>query len=330
MLKTCSKCGKSKPVTEFYARKNRKSGLQSHCSECVLRYRRARTAQWSRSKRKACPDCGTIVSNNGTRCKSCAIKFWQRNKFQPILIPCKTCGESFKARPERKNPQFCSRQCQCNYGKIPCPVCNKLFKPDRDSRSKTNTCSRECRGILRRKKVKVLCRNCGKSFDRCPSKIKSEDTFCSQQCKQTFWRGDNHASYVSLECVCATCGKHFVRNYSKIKSKDTFCSRQCSSLSQVIPGTSEYRGPNWKEQRRKARKRDDYTCQGCGIHQKQYGKALDVHHIVPFRDFGVDNYLQANHLENLVSLCKTCHMLTERGNRTLDELRIQLLCQAQG
>ena len=33
-MKTCSKCGESKPLTEYYARKDRPDGLQSHCKAC--------------------------------------------------------------------------------------------------------------------------------------------------------------------------------------------------------------------------------------------------------------------------------------------------------
>jgi len=38
---------------------------------------------------------------------------------------------------------------------------------------------------------------------------------------------------------------------------------------------------------------------------------LDVHHIVPFREFGLENYKKANRLENLISLCHSCHLKSE-------------------
>jgi len=72
-------------------------------------------------------------------------------------------------------------------------------------------------------------------------------------------------------------------------------------------------GTHWNEQRRKARKRDDYTCQGCGIteaeQQENYGCQLEVHHIKPARYF--DDYETANALSNLVSLCTDCHQRYE-------------------
>jgi 5-methylcytosine-specific restriction endonuclease McrA len=49
-------------------------------------------------------------------------------------------------------------------------------------------------------------------------------------------------------------------------------------------GYEPYYGPNWKEQRRKALKRDRNTCQECGATETD--KEHDVHHIIPFRKFG--------------------------------------------
>jgi DEAD/DEAH box helicase domain-containing protein len=75
------------------------------------------------------------------------------------------------------------------------------------------------------------------------------------------------------------------------------------------------RGPNWEAQRRRARARDGYRCHHCGVPERP-NRAHDVHHIEPFRTFGYtrgenDRYLQANRLENLVTLCRSCHRRVE-------------------
>lgn len=71
-------------------------------------------------------------------------------------------------------------------------------------------------------------------------------------------------------------------------------------------GDIEYYGADWKKQRRKARERDHYTCQDCGITEDEYGRELSVHHIIPFRQF--ENYQEANRLDNLITLCESpCH-----------------------
>ena len=79
-------------------------------------------------------------------------------------------------------------------------------------------------------------------------------------------------------------------------------------------------GPNWAAQRQAALARDEQRCQMCGATQN-----LHVHHIRPFREFGYEPgrnefYRQANVLENLVTLCASCHRRAEEGQRTRSAL----------
>jgi DEAD/DEAH box helicase domain-containing protein len=76
------------------------------------------------------------------------------------------------------------------------------------------------------------------------------------------------------------------------------------------------RGPNWDAQRQLARQRDGYQCVHCGASERP-GHSHDVHHLIPFREFGWvpgvnETYLDANRLVNLVTLCPRCHQLAER------------------
>jgi DEAD/DEAH box helicase domain-containing protein len=75
------------------------------------------------------------------------------------------------------------------------------------------------------------------------------------------------------------------------------------------------RGPNWDEQRARARARDGHQCRNCGAPERP-NRAHDVHHVQPFRTFGYvrgqnEHYLEANRLENLVTLCTSCHRRVE-------------------
>jgi DEAD/DEAH box helicase domain-containing protein len=79
-------------------------------------------------------------------------------------------------------------------------------------------------------------------------------------------------------------------------------------------------GPNWQEQRQRVRARDHYRCTQCGTHEPP-GRQHDVHHLIPFRTFGYvagfnEKYREANRLENLVLVCRTCHRRLESGVRT--------------
>lgn len=66
-------------------------------------------------------------------------------------------------------------------------------------------------------------------------------------------------------------------------------------------------GANWQIQRSRALERDQYTCQVCGKSGDRI--PLHVHHRSPFRNFS--SYLAANNLNNLVTLCASCHLKAE-------------------
>lgn len=55
---------------------------------------------------------------------------------------------------------------------------------------------------------------------------------------------------------------------------------------------------------RAAKARDQYTCQSCGKTSKDFwgfSRAIHAHHIIPLSLGG------ANDLDNIVTLCQTCH-----------------------
>ncbi len=85
---------------------------------------------------------------------------------------------------------------------------------------------------------------------------------------------------------------------------------------QVLHLPTHY-GPDWPAQRAAALARDGYRCRHCGA-PAQEGRPLEVHHRVPFAVFGYipgknDFYRLANRLENLITLCPTCHRQVERA-----------------
>ncbi len=81
-------------------------------------------------------------------------------------------------------------------------------------------------------------------------------------------------------------------------------------------------GPSWPPARKTAISRDQHLCRQCGAAERE-GRSHDVHHIRPFRDFGYipgENHAdrQANHIDNLITLCPACHHRAEsaRGARS--------------
>ncbi len=85
-------------------------------------------------------------------------------------------------------------------------------------------------------------------------------------------------------------------------------------------------GPDWPKIRDRTRARDQYQCQVCGAVEN--GRQHDVHHKTPFRAFfrspespvqsqeTLQSALQqANRMENLTTLCPTCHKKVEQNVR---------------
>lgn len=81
-------------------------------------------------------------------------------------------------------------------------------------------------------------------------------------------------------------------------------------------------GPSWPAARSAVRQRDGFRCRQCNAPEKS-GRAHDVHHLRPFREFGYvagENQYDrlANEPDNLITLCAACHHRTEsaRGTRS--------------
>lgn len=68
-------------------------------------------------------------------------------------------------------------------------------------------------------------------------------------------------------------------------------------------------GAGWKRIKAEVRARDE-VCRECGKAPAENGRALDVHHVAPFR-FTADNSL-----DNLVALCRSCHMRADDHGRS--------------
>ena len=87
--------------------------------------------------------------------------------------------------------------------------------------------------------------------------------------------------------------------------------------SHWLGGIDYRRGSGWDEARKLTRARDGYKCVKCGITESEIGREMDVHHIVPYKYFNNDS--EANNLENLLSLCRSCHVIEDRAYERLEK-----------
>lgn len=165
-----------------------------------------------------------------------------------------------------------------------------------------------------------VCAWCGKSFHEPPSRAKGKykHDFCSVKCYSE-WKKKK------IQVKCEHCGKIVKRTPNYLETyRHVFCSKRCMGLAwggERNPtwkgGYEPYYGPNWYKQRRKALERDNHICQLCDAPEN--GREHNVHHIVPFREFGRERYEEANRLENLITLCDHHHAKVENGEVELSK-----------
>lgn len=172
-------------------------------------------------------------------------------------------------------------------------------------------------------RIEIDCNNCGDTVEKLRSRAeKNEYNFCSGACYNQWRRNhpEEHPLYSRIEVDCETCGESLRRKQYRVnQGQRHFCSKDCLGDFRAQQtgeeahawngGYSIYYGQNWPEKRQEALQRDNHRCQACGIsneaHLEEYAQSLEVHHITPLREF--EQAEDANTLDNLVTLCKSCH-----------------------
>lgn len=125
---------------------------------------------------------------------------------------------------------------------------------------------------------------------------------------------------------CRYCGqkKSVLPSQEDNKERGFYCNLNCYGrwLSENIIGSNHHQweggpidyGQSWWSIRRAARERDNYECQICGQSKDELGRNPDVHHLTPVRKF--DNVEEAHTMDNVVTLCRSCHRHVEVGEIT--------------
>ncbi|MFK9119558.1 HNH endonuclease [Peribacillus frigoritolerans] len=320
-MKKCSYC-----LCKFKGNSN----SQKFCSkDCQIKKQKDRKNK--PIKTSNCSQCKELYITNSDRKKYCSENCRKKAKARRIAKPlitkkCKFCEGSFGVEGKSRNSVFCSEECRKQRWRYKlvekkCPVCLSLFTTDK----RITTCSRECSIIYFDTRVQLECIICGVSFK--VSKSRTERATPTQCCSEKCYR-ESRRTGKSANCHCDLCGEGFYKAPSlQKKHKNNFCSHECMgkyySKQGLFAGENsptyigsfdrhkKYYGATWHSQRRKARQRDNFTCQTCGITEKNYGQELSIHHKIPFIAFETSE--EANELKNLISLCEPCHRIEHSG-----------------
>ncbi len=202
-----------------------------------------------------------------------------------------------------------------------CQHCGRNYQPHRRDQ---RCCSKECITALSNDERGERYGNAIKKCERCGAEFKTTDwysakhkRFCSASCSSSHaWETATHARSVEkIERKCCVCGKEMLINPSKSDTQIT-CSVECRSTWQRESGlfsgenSGVWKGGAAKWWKQKARERDDFTCQICGL--RDTGHRTHAHHVVPVDAGG------SNDLSNLITLCNRCHK--EKEHTMLMEL----------
>jgi 5-methylcytosine-specific restriction endonuclease McrA len=158
-----------------------------------------------------------------------------------------------------------------------------------------------------------ICPVCNTEFQE----INNQQVYCSHVCKNTalLKRKNEKKSQKRLEQwnqqdhmrICPVCNQEFILRQKHVTQ--IYCSKQCRQKAERIFGSKQQTDLDYKDQIRfggnkyNVLKRDEYECQICG-NQKQ----LVIHHI----DGSGQSDDVNNDIDNLVTLCRKCHINIHR------------------
>jgi len=258
-------------------------------------------------------------------------------------VECPTCGRDDFASQRGMKWHHSVKHDESIVGDlVECECCGKEFRAKEYRKENVDvlTCSNECKGKMLsenyngdnhwswKNRVKRKCSTCGKVIELRPSRVKnSKNYYCDINCKRQGGAhrstGENHPRWKEDSHITVNCDQCNGEFETVAYNPRRFCSSKCESKwrsesqkgennNRWIDNTLDYYGPNWCPQRRKARKRDHYSCQVCGRDERQLGKIPSCHHVTKLRHYrdkydAPEWYERGNRLDNLILLCEEHH-----------------------
>lgn len=176
-----------------------------------------------------------------------------------------------------------------NYETIDCLNCNKIFNAPAYA------------------KRKYCCLNCAYKHKLNPTAFKKGRIVPKEEIEKTIKKriGFKHSEESKIKMGNARRGKKF-----PTARKNPQIFKKGNKPWNYIDGRSKIKSPlrygnDWSMIRLAIYKRDNWTCQKCKLKMTYKTGAHDVHHKIPF--------LQSfdNSMDNLITLCRSCHMKEE-------------------
>lgn len=232
---------------------------------------------------------------------------------EDVISDIQNCYEKhgeFNGAVLNSDSEFCSRTTlQNKFGSVS-NACDEAGVPHNNKPQK-------------KEKIDVECLRCGNLRKVYPYRAEKEfPNGTSQNCKQCM----DKKQTVS----CSWCGNELIRhNYQIERSENFFCDHSCFGnwRSENIVGENHPRydggpvlemGHNWSSIREDVIQRDGEKCVNCDMsrenHIGKFNRDINVHHIMPRKEFIISEEKSiddANEMDNLKTLCITCHRKEE-------------------
>lgn len=242
------------------------------------------------------------------------------------LFICQWCNKEFSqyfCKTAKPNAfKFCSNKCKYDYLKrfrikYNCSICGKSCEKQQSEELKKTCGSKECR-------------NKQNSISKTGKKLPPRSQSFREKVRKnmTGRKGANHPGWRGggfTKKICEFCHKEYlIKGSNEYLATRRFCNKECrSGWIRSVSKRPEYlrkmnrihhklHGKQFEKIAKEIRKRDNYTCQICGVYQTK--PSLHVHHIVKVRKLAKQS-TDPEHLHqpsNLISLCGPCHMKVER------------------
>lgn len=181
----------------------------------------------------------------------------------------------------------------------------------------------EHNGNWKEAQERAICEICDSEFSFYPSD--KDGRFCTECVEEADGLlPENPAEKIErINTECPNCGETIAVLPSRLerRKRGVFCDNSCYGtwLSEHVVGENHHQweggnrnyGKKWWQIRRAALERDNSECQLCEKGTSQIGRKPDVHHLQRVRDF--DDPQDAHTLNNVISLCRSCHRCVETG-----------------
>lgn len=214
---------------------------------------------------------------------------------------CKFCGTKFKLESKHPTTIFCSKKCSGlirkdkTYEEIyglnkSLEIKNKWFIGHKVSKETREKISKAFKG-------KTYEEISGEEFAKIRKQKASEQV---KGDKNPFY-GKKHKEESRQKQSLLKLGKTHEEIMGKEGAESWYQKMTLENNPRWKGGTS-FKGYSFdfsKRFRRAIRKRDNYICMNCGLHQEKTNRTLDVHHI----DYSKENAIP----ENCITLCNSCH-----------------------